>query len=190
MLKDNLQATLPAEDVIVKKSKLADALSKPKKTRKAFTLVAVLAALILISAVAVGIWWTQPMQSAFPDLQMYAVRIEEDGTQHQRGQVAIKGTRYDYHDPDALPELHATELTILEEVLSTDTAVLYYLPYGTISGFWPTVNGSYALTIDLSPDGDWCVIRKNCFDMTHFIVCSTDENFDPMEIFKTSIFGK
>jgi len=190
MLKDNIYTVLPKEDVIVKKSSLATELATQKMSSKTVIIITSLVALVLITAITVGIWWTQPIKSSWPDIQMYAVRIEEDGTRHKSGQVTIRGIRYDYRDQDALPELHPSEITILEEVFSTDTAVLYFLPYGTISGLCHSSIGSYALTIDLSPDGDWCVIRKNDYGLTHYIVCSTTENFDPMEIFTRSIFCK
>ena len=154
--------------------------------RRRTALIAVVLVLLLLAAGAV-IWWVWATPQSSPvDIQMYGLRMTEDGTQLTAGNVVLRGTRLEYRADDRPTEIKTTELVLLDgklhsqEILLTETDGLLY---GAAANESQQI--TYDLTIEIAPDGSWCVIRQN--DL--YIVCSVEENFDPLDIFVRSNFS-
>lgn len=193
MIKDKISSAIPPEDVIIRKSKLVETLTDPasdhalQKYKRPVIIISSVLIVFLVVAVAMAIW-SMPIRAASVDIDMYAVRMYEDGRLSTEGHVVIRGDRLDYRNESIASEFDAAVFTILGENYKSDNAV--YQEDGTIHGLYHSPSGVYFLTFELSSNEDWCVIQTNDRGSIQYFVCSRNADFDPTEIFAKSIFSK
>lgn len=127
---------------------------------------------------------------AFPtriNLEMPCAELDEDGNLVSEGMLVLKGWKYDYllkTDRFQLEEIQVPGLTIVEQNFASgpismaqsascwNISTAVYLSLG---------NRYYPLTLNLSREKDWCVIKISGIH-TQYFVASIHEDYDPQAL--------
>ena len=192
MLKDKIYTTLPPEDVVIRKSNLVEASADPAVdrflARHKWLVIGMIVTLVILVVVLAGTHiWSQPVRTDVTvDIDMYAVRMAANCTLYERSTVRLLGTRLDYRDETMDPVLEVSECQLLGKTPLLRDVKLYWSSQYMLYGLC----GDYLVTIELDPDGGWCVIQVvDYLGVTRYLACSTEENFDPVAIFESSVFA-
>ena len=146
-------------------------------------------AVIIVALIGVLIFCLIPTPEDV-QLRMYAVQISGNGTVLNEGQFVLSGERMHYPGKLKRDVLAAEEVSILNFNFYPDRAELHFTDlsedgHTLLSGFAvdEDFNAQHSLMLEISADEQWCVIEWG----SKFLVCSTNENFDPNEILAQSL---
>lgn len=152
----------------------------PKKGRKGLTSALLILLIVMVAVLTLGYgYFTSPQGDPTPvEYQMYAKEILPNGNVIEKGTFHLSGELLRYPGGFKGDRLQIDELDIMDETFKKNS-----LRYSTDNTKGHIVLNSGSYIIEISPEGDWCVIHTEY----SYYVCSTNENFDTKEILELCI---
>ena len=147
----------------------------PKKRNMIWISISVALVIIVIAVAAVGFkYMTTPLGEPAPvEYQMYAKQLSATGILLEEGSFTFSGSLLRYPGNWKEDVVDITQLSVNGNEF-TKSSMTYTVDEQTGS----TVLQGHNWLIEISAQGDWCVIRT----YSEYYVCSTSENFDPQDI--------
>lgn len=127
---------------------------------------------------------------AFPtqiNLEMPCAELDEDGNLVSEGTLVLKGWKYDYllkQDEFQLDDIKVPGLAIPKQnsspapIFSASSAPNWYI---STAVYLSLGNRFYPLTLVLSCEKDWCIIKISGIH-TQYFVASIHEDYDPLAL--------